>query len=185
MLSVLFAFALADEGVPAGHVALRDLMVGLPACDARPTSEPYLDFDTNCVDGLCPGASLDAFIAVYGEPDSCSASSLGRADICTFGEYINVHLDEGGKTVHTIFLRSEHPAKTADGLGIGSPLTCFVDRWGDNAISVDLELKDGRATWDHIHFREPAILVSVDETGRANKIQLSGRRRFHRVPPTR
>ena len=173
MTLLLLSLALATEGPDAGGVALADLMTGLPRCDARPEADPQLDLFGACVDGLCVGDPLAAFEAVYG-PADCSLNALGEADICRFGTHLTLHLQPGRDAARAIFLLPDHPARTADGLGIGSPLTCFVDRFAEDAVAVDVKVSDGRLTWEHLQLRRPRAIVTVDEEGRARKIQLGG-----------
>lgn len=121
---IVFFFACsshsADQGEDTGQADALEY-AAFPECTSTEAGSE-IDVDGSCVDGLCVGDSYDDVVAAKGEPTDESAWTEWSDG---FGAAFDSDDD-----IETIWLQSPYTGHTADGLGLGESLQCFVDVYG-------------------------------------------------------
>ena len=183
MLSMLLTVALAGDGAPLNGLALADVARNLPECQTSPTTAA-LDLDAGCVNEACAGMTREALDAASGEPAECHESShtTGLTHCSWLGGAIEAQFhDTKGPGATSLFVTAPD-WRTADGLGVGSALSCFLDRFGHEASGVRVDVEDGWLIWHSVQFGEPRVIATVSQDGTVEKLQLSGPSRGRRQP---
>lgn len=181
MLWTLLTVALAGDGAPLNGLALADVARNLPSCQTSPATAA-LDLDAGCVNGGCAGMTREELDAAYGEPAECKESShtTGLFHCGWLGGAIKASFhDTKGPGATSLFV-TVPDWRTADGLGVGSALSCFLDRFGQEATGVRVGVEDGWLIWHSVQFGEPRVITTVAQDGTVEKLQLSGPSRVSR-----
>lgn len=171
----LLMVALASDGAPLNGMTLIDVARTLPDC-VTAAATPMLDFEEACVAGGCVGMTVAQLDAAFEEAGECKPSSGSSGlQICKwFDGRIKAHFrDIRGAGATAIFVTAPD-WRTADGLGVGSQLSCFLDRFGDTASGMRVEVENGWLSWGSVHFRSPPVIVTVAEDATIEKVQLNG-----------
>ena len=178
ILTMSLGLALADDGAPLNGLALADVAKNLPACQTTAPSAATLDLNRGCIGDACTGLEKEALDVALDEVGECTPSrSTTGLTHCKWadGDISAQFRDTKGPGATSLFVKSDQ-WRNADGLGVGSQLTCFLDRFADSAVGVKVDVEDGWLIWHSVQFREPRIIVTVSEDATIEKLQLSGNR---------
>jgi len=122
--------------------------------------------------------SLVELTGLLGQAEKCSCRSTRCYCEWSGIKMLMIDADLDGRValdeqVKIIWVKDGYTGRTADGLGIGSSLDCFVQRFPDSTRGVDLDVKDGWLYLESVQFREPRLIVKPDQEGRVISIQLA------------
>lgn len=103
-----------------------------------------LELGPGCADGVCAGDAYEAFVAAFGHP-SCVRGLYGYvvcdwdAGVSSFFEDFDYDMViEDDARGHVLWVTAPFDGLTADGLGIGASIACFVDRLGTpGEVTID------------------------------------------------
>jgi len=178
-LLILATTSFAADGPPLNGMALSDAYRSLPPCNAVKKPEvPTLDLQKGCIAGACAGMTKEEIDEALQDTGECKETKThSKRTYCDWlGERIQaVFYDFKGPKASALWAQSDD-WRDPDGLGLGSRLTCFLDRYGENAVGLDVRIKEGWLLWDSIQFKNPPIIINVGEDGTVRKIQLNYRR---------
>lgn len=177
MLSILLLAltAHAADGPPLNGLAIRDVTRALPACSAHPPDKATLDLASGCVAGACTGMTREELDEALGQPSTCKTSHATKdTTICEWLDgAIKAHFHEDRGPEAGVLFVSSTDWRDSDGLGVGAELSCFLDRHGQSAVGMRVDVEEGWLLIHSVHLRSPAIIVTTGSDGKVDKVQLN------------
>lgn len=140
---ILLSVACSGTGTDTGILA-ESLFDSLEACEVD-EGDGELNFHLGCAGDACAGQDFAEWVEVLGDPE-CIGQSGGKLE-CDWGGRVAILDDENedglvdywGEQIRYFYVRAPYAGSSAEGLGIGTIPTCFVDALGP-PTSVELEL---------------------------------------------
>ncbi|MDP2306066.1 MAG: hypothetical protein Q8P18_08560 [Pseudomonadota bacterium] len=145
-------------GVPASGPTADEVVAALPACTLG-EGNGRLDLEQRCLDGACAGDSYEDMNRAVGEEGLCDGSATRTPDrphwftpcewSAGFSSYFPAIGEADGpydyvpepdvRTGWPLESDGAYTGTTTEGLGIASPLSCWIDALGEPSITLRWE----------------------------------------------
>ena len=152
-------------------LSVEQLVSALPSCTFKPANG-RLDLERGCADGLCLDMPTERAVQ---PPFACKASKRAQKPMCD---------DDAGRrfwderesetrpqsTLGQVYLSPPYDGTSADGLGLGVSLACFLEVYG-TPDQVEVKRAGSRFEIAEIRYDEPEIWLDARQ-GLVTKIAM-------------